>query len=462
MVELSHSFEDTAVRCVLLLLLLLLLLGCNKSHSPSGGATPSVDAGPLQVKVASPKKQTANAIVEQPATIMPYEVTPLVAKLPGYVGTIETDARAKRPIDIGSEVKAGQLLATIAIPELNAKLAERLAVHEQAEAELAAAQGELKVYDAFVQEAEAKVSEARAGVDRARAEVSRWTTQLAYEDELLKKMTLDPESRNVTLKHLDTAKALQGEAEARVGSATAVVEERRARRRRGDADVRAAIARVRVADSQVKVVKADLSYTEIRAPFDGIVTTRDVHSGHFVQPGVVLFTVAAVHRLRITVDVPESSAVRALPGAAVVVRVPALNNREFAEGVSITRTSGVIQPETRTLRTEIEIDNADGAIKPGMYAFATIKGDSVEAMVLPAACILAADETHYIYLIEGGKALKYRVRVGRTEGGTTQVLDRRRATATSGNWVTFSGSESAVVGNLGALTDGAAVEAKPE
>jgi RND family efflux transporter MFP subunit len=418
------------------------------------------------VKVASPKKQPVRWVVEQPASVMPYEVTPLVAKLPGYVKTIAPDesavANGKKDaeIDLGSEVKKHQLLAALHIPEVEAKLAERQAAAAQAEAELDAARADLKVFDALVGEAKAKVTEAQAGVERAKADVDRWTTQLAYEEGLLKKGNFDPQSRDVTVKQLAAAKASVAETEARVVSAKATVEERQARRKRADADVRAAAARLEVAKAQVRMAEVDVSYLQVKAPFDGIVTTRNVHPGHFVQPGVVLFTVAQVGRVRVAVDLPEAAADKAGPGTPASVRVPALNNREYSDQVTVTRTAGVVLPDTRTLRAEIELNNPDRALKPGMYAHVTIQGVTAEATVLPAGCVLAADETHYVYLVENGKAVKYRVRVGRTEGGNEQVLDRRRATATVGDWVPFTGAEKVVVGNLGALTDGAAVEVK--
>lgn len=455
--RIAYLREEPTVIRLLLFAALGIVIGCNKPSPP--GTTPGVgNAAPIRVKVAGPQKQATTTIIEQPATIMAYEITPLVAKLPGYLGTIAIDPRTKRPIDMGSEVQRGQLLATIELPEIQAKLAERVAIFEQAEADCAVAQAELKVHDELIREAEARVDEARAGVERARADVTRWTTQLAYEDELLRKMTLDPESRNVTVKQLDAARATFAEAQARVASARAAVEERKARRNRADADRLAAEARVRVAQAQVNIVKSELTYTEIRAPFDGVITTRNVHPGHFVQPGVVLMTVADIQRVRVVVDVPEAAMERAKVGSAAMVRVPSLRHREFTQAVAITRSSGVVQPDTRTLRVELEIDNADRTLKPGMYAIVTITGESSEVMVLPSACLMSADETHYIYLVESGQAVKYRVRIGRVEAGQTQVLDRRRATATVGNWLPFSGSESAIIGNLGALSDGAAVE----
>jgi multidrug efflux pump subunit AcrA (membrane-fusion protein) len=95
-----------------------------------------------------------------------------------------------------------------------------------------------------------------------------------------------------------------------------------------------------------------------------------------------------------------------------------------------------------------------------MYAFVRIDAESADATVLPSSCVLPADETHYVYLVEDGKAVRYRVRVGRTEGTTVQVLARRRAAATAGDWQPFTGAEKVVNGNLGALADGTAVEVK--
>ena len=158
------------------------------------------------------------------------------------------------------------------------------------------------------------------------------------------------------------------------------------------------------------------------------------------------------------VDVPEASAARALPGGKVVVRIPALGNLEIA--ATIARTAGIVQPDTRTLRIEIDLPNEKRVLQAGMYAFVRIAAEAADATLLPSACILAADETHYIYLVEGDKAVKYRVQLGRPDATNVQVLGRRKATATAGEWLPFTGTERAIAGNLGGLTDGATVEVK--
>ncbi|HEX4613178.1 MAG TPA: efflux RND transporter periplasmic adaptor subunit, partial [Urbifossiella sp.] len=255
----------------------------------------------------------------------------------------------------------------------------------------------------------------------------------------------------------------RAEAAAKVATAAAALTERQARRTKADADLAAATARTAVAAAAAAEVHARVGYTRITAPFDGIVTARNVHTGHFVQPptggqGQPLFVVARLDVVRVFVDVPEAAAAKAVPGAKAAVRAPALGSEEFPG--TITRTAGVVAPDTRTLRAEIDLANEKRLIQPGMYAFVRIEAESADATVLPAGCVLATDETHYVYLVESGKAVRYRVRVGRTEGMAVQVLGRRPATATTGDWVPFTGAEQVVNGNLGALADGTAVEVK--
>jgi multidrug efflux pump subunit AcrA (membrane-fusion protein) len=156
--------------------------------------------------------------------------------------------------------------------------------------------------------------------------------------------------------------------------------------------------------------------------------------------------------------VPEVSAEKAGVGTAAAVRVPSLGGREFP--ATVTRTTGIVDPATRTMRVEIDIENKDRGLRPGLYATVRINAEAADATVLPAACVLPADETHYVYVVEDGKAVKYRVQLGRSDPGTVQVLGRRRATATAGVWERFTGAEQVVEGNLGALSDG--IEVKVE
>jgi HlyD family secretion protein len=456
----------------LVLAALVAVMGCNKSDQPKSGANPT--SGPPVVKVSRPAQKPVKWAIEQPASVQPFEATPIVAKIPGYLKTIGTDTHAikagvKLPgnqesvIDIGSVVDADQLLATLYVPELAAEVVEKGAGVKRAEAEKVQAERERDVAEQQIAAASKMVEETSAGIARAEADIKRWKAELEQANTQISSGVADVQTRNVMTKNLDAANAAKTEAVAKVATAQANVEERKARKARTQADIEAAEARVVVAKAELERAKVLESYTQVKAPFPGIITARHVHSGHFLQPaagvhGTVLFTIVRADVVRVFADIPESNADKAGVGTAASVRVPALGGREFA--ATVTRTTGIVDPATRTLRVEIDLVNTDRALKPGQYATVRINAEANDAIVLPATCVLAADETHYVYAVEDGKAVKYRVQLGRTDPGTVQVLGRRRATTTTGAWVKFDGSEQIVTGNLGALSDG--IEVKVE
>ncbi|MFM8271380.1 MAG: efflux RND transporter periplasmic adaptor subunit, partial [Gemmata sp.] len=253
------------------------------------------------------------------------------------------------------------------------------------------------------------------------------------------------------------AKAAKAEAETKVGTAAAAVREKKARQARAGADVETAGARVKVAEAELERVRVMEAYTLVKAPFPGTITARNVHPGHLLQPasgapGTVLFHLIRADVVRVFADIPEVSAEKAGTGTAASVRVPSLGGREYP--ATVTRTAGAIDPAAHTLRVEIDLANPDRALKPGVFATVRINAEAADATVLPAGCVLGADETHYVFIVEGGKAVKYRVQLGRADPGTVQVLGRRKATATAGAWERFAGTEQVVDGNLGALSDG--------
>src|SRR5262245_48535789 len=297
------------MRALLILLTVAALapLGCNRAPAPASGGA-NQPSGPPVVKVTRPAQKPVRWTIEQPATVLPLEITPVVAKLPGYLKTIAPDLAAikagvklhgdQQPvIDIGSVVQADQLLATVDIPELTAELAQKKASVELAQAEKQQTERERDVADAQIAAAEEMVKEADAGIAKADADITRWKTELDQVNSQIMTGVSDTQTRNVITKNWEAAKAAKTEAIAKVATAGAVVKERKARRARVQADVDAAEARVKVAEAELERVRALVSYTQVKAPFPGIITVRHVHPGHFLQPaagthGTVLFTVA--------------------------------------------------------------------------------------------------------------------------------------------------------------------------
>jgi RND family efflux transporter MFP subunit len=430
--------------------------GCGKTGPNTVAATANPDA-PAAVAVVSPVRKTLVTAVEQPATVQPFEVTPVVAKLAGYVREVK--------VDIGDPVKPGTPLAELDIPELVQEAEQKKALVTMAEAEKEQAKQSLAVARAQVTAAEAHEKEVVAGLARVQADFDRWESEYARTEKLVKDKVLDSQILDETKKQFRAAAAAKDEVSAKVVSAQAAVAEAKAKAARAAADVTAADAKYGVAVADANRVDALLGYTHIRAPFAGVVTLRTVHPGHFLQPSSgtrvePLFTVARLDKLRVVLDVPEGSVSHVAVGAPAVVRVPALANREFA--ATVARTAGVLSPETRTLRVEVDLDNQDGVLKPGMYATARIAATVPDVAELPAAAVLFADETAYAYMVRNAKAVKVIVRVGRADGSAFEVLGWRPVAGAAKEWTPLSVADHFVAGNLGALADGQAVTIKKE
>lgn len=441
--------------------LLAACVGCTREPAAPVAATPALPApadAAVSVAVASPKKQSLAWTIDQPGSVQAFEVTPVVAKLSGYVSKVH--------VDLGDAVKGpagnkpGTLLAEVSIPELVQEAEQKAALVSQAKAEAELARQGAEVAGEQIKAAEAMVQEAVAARGRVLADMERWESELKRMEGL--SGVIDSQTLAETRKQYKTATAIRGEVEAKIASAEALNREAKAKKGRADAEVKAADARVKVADAEAARVKALLGYTQIRAPFDGVVTARHVHTGHFLMPTggkpEPLFVLARLDTVRVFAEIPESVSAAAGVGAKATVRIPALGNREVA--ANVTRTSGVLSSDSRTLRVEIDVPNPDGAIKPGLFAHVRIAAGSENTFVLPAAAVLFADETAYCFAVTDGKAVKLRVQTGRTSGGNIEVFGTRKAEAATGPWSPIDGGEQVVVGNLGALADGQAVTAK--
>lgn len=434
-----------------------LAAGCAKGETPPVTSTsPATPAGPVEVVAASPKIQAVNWFVDQPGTVMAFESAPLVAKLPGYVSKVN--------VDIGDRVTAGQVLAELAIPELVSEADQKKALVDLSLTEKIQAERTVDVAKARLTAANAGVREAEAGTARILADYERWESEVKRVEELVSKRVIDSQARDEVLKQFRSAGAAREEVKAKVATAAAAAEEAKAMIGRAEADAIAAAAKVAVARTEVNRVAALLGYTKITAPFAGVVTARFVHPGHFLQPATgpkpeSLFTVARFDTVRVFIEVPEAAATQITTGAKATVRVPGMKGREW--NAAVTRTSGVLSTESRTLRAEIDLANADFAIKPGTYAQVRTACVTADTTTVPTACVQFTDETAYVYEVLDGKVVKLRVRVGQTDGGTVELVGKKRLLGT-GDWQPLAATDRFAVGNLGALIDGQAVTVKKE
>lgn len=192
-----------------------------------------------------------------------------------------------------------------------------------------------------------------------------------------------------------------------------------------DADSSAREAEVEAAQSNVDRLKAQKGFANIVAPFDGVVTARNVDIGSLVKADsndtAALFTVADIHKMRIYVPVPESYAASLKDGMKATLSLPEYPDRKFE--ATISTTSHAIDQKSRTLLVELIADNKDGALSPG--AFARVHFDippDPNAMRLPASALLFRDNTLEVATVglDNRIALK-KVRIARDLGTEIEI-----------------------------------------
>jgi len=439
-----------AVRALLgfgILAVLLANTGCkHQSAEASSEAPPPVPV----VKTARPEQVTFHRLIEQPAWIEAFEVTPIYAKISGYVQEVRAD--------IGTRVRKDGLLAKLWVPELVEELNQKAEQVRQAEKILAVAQARIVT-------AKAQVQEAEAALVRFEATHAYWKNQSERFTRIDKSSeVMDRQSVEEALNQHRSAAAGVKEAQAKIESARANQKEMESMEGKAKVDVG-------VAQADQRRVAALLSYAEIRAPFDGIVSHRHVHTGHFLQPVVAgntgkaepLFVVVRMDRVRVFLDVPEADSVLVHDGALGSIRIPVLNDREFTG--AIAGSSWSLEPGQRTLRTEIDFDNPKELLRPGMYAHANIPIEQLNTMSLPASSVVIRDGLSFCYCVEGGKAVKTVIRIGSREGDRVEVLKklgRRKQSGATARWEDFSGKEIVIVSNPGELSDGQTIRVGTE
>jgi RND family efflux transporter MFP subunit len=291
----------------------------------------------------------------------------------------------------GEIIKPGQLLAKLVAPELDEEFQQKEAAVMQALAEIDQSAAAVKVAQALKLSAAAAVEEAEAGQQRAEAMLERWKSELSRMRELAEKKAVTQKLADETEQQFKGAEASNSEARAKTRSARAKLQETAVGIEKAEADLKAVKARWSVATADRDRVAVLRSYLEIRAPFSGVITVRNIDQGVLVLPtrggnDVPLFILVQADIVRLFVDVPESDAALVEPGRPVTVKVPALVGRTFTG--TVTRTGWALQLGTRTLSCEIDIPNAEGILRPGMYAHVElVVAQQEDALVLPKSAV---------------------------------------------------------------------------
>jgi membrane fusion protein (multidrug efflux system) len=164
-----------------------------------------------------------------------------------------------------------------------------------------------------------------------------------------------------------------------------------------------------------------LSYTEIRAPFAGVVALRHIKVGQNLQPGVATFRVTNISPLKANVFVPERELRRLKPGQSAAVQVDALPGRNFP--ARVTLVAPTIDAQTATFKVTLQVADSAAELKPGMFARVAIVFErKLDALAVPRAALLDADGESRLFVVENGVAKQRVVHTGLSESGRVEIL----------------------------------------
>ena len=427
-------------RAALAAALLAGVAGCREAadqKKPPEKATPAVT-------LTCPSRGVLRWTVRQPADVEAFEVTAIVPKVAGYVESWK--------VDIGDRVKKGDTLAVLWVPDLVKEASQR-------EAEVDQSRKFFAVADAHIASASAAVDEARAGLKRTEADQNYRRLQHRRVNTLLERSVVNKQVEEESRNELQGAEATVREAQARVERAEADLREGRAARDKAGVDVD-------VARAALERAKVMVAYATLAAPFDGVVTRRNVSTGDYVQPpggqqSEPLYVVERRDTVRVFVDVPEADAVWVTDGSLVRIEVPALRGRDF-EGI-VRRSSYALKPRSRTLGAEVDLPNPDDLLRPGMYAYASVRVERRNVLSLPEAAVARQGDVNegyreFCYFLDGGKVRKVAVETGSRGGGRVEVVRKQAGK----RWEDFDGREPVVAGRISSLADGQSVTVRSE
>jgi RND family efflux transporter MFP subunit len=358
---------------------LVLILGAAamtacRSSAQDQAAKPAASPAPAQtptVTVAEVVSLELNRQLRLPGELQPFEDVAIYAKVPGFVEAID--------VDRGSIVRRGQLLARLRAPELDAQRGE-------AEARSRAAQSQRV--------------EAAARANSARAQRLEAEAKLAAEE--------------ATYQRLKSASATPGAVAGNdVEVALRSVEASRARVQLWGENEKAAQAQVKALEENERALGEAArtsqnmeAYLRITAPFDGVITERNVHPGSLAgaaggQSAAPMLRLQQVSRLRLVVAVPESEVTGIASGTKVNFTVPAMPGEQFT-GV-VRRISHALDAKTRTMPVELDVDNSSKRLAPGMFPEVSwpARRPRPSLFVPPAAVATTTERTFVIRVRDG-------------------------------------------------------------
>jgi RND family efflux transporter MFP subunit len=325
-----------------------------------------------RMDVVAVRRSARNSELELPGNIQAITEAPILARADGYL--------VRRMADIGDRVHSGQTLAEIEAPELDEQ------VH-QAKASLQQAQSALL-------QTQANYEQGKSNMEFARITADRWA----------KLATKGVVSRQDNDQY-------QAQSQAQAANLQAL-----------DKAIAAQRSTVAAAEASLARVEKMQGYLTVKAPFDGVITLRNVDSGALVTAGnTLLFRIAQTGTLRTYVNVPQADTGSIRPGQAAVLTVSNLPGRQFKGAVA--RTANALDPNSRTLLVEVRVPNAEGTLLPGMYAQVDLNTTRANPpLLIPSEALIVRADGNRVALVRPDHTVHFQqIQIGRDYGDRLEV-----------------------------------------
>ena len=325
------------------------------------------------VNVANVERSSAQVELVLPGNMQAITETPVLARASGYV--------KRRLADIGDRVDAGQLLAEIESPELDQQVRQAGAALEQARS--------------AQEQTLANLRQGRTNEQLAQVTAQRWSNLAA--------------KGVVSRQENDTYQARR---DAEAASVQAL-----------EKAVAAARSNVAAAEANLARLNDLQSYRNVRAPFAGVITLRNVEAGTLITEGsTMLFRIAQTVRLRTYVNVPQGDAGSIHVGQQAGLVIPEMPGRRFPG--TVTRTASALDPATRTMLTEVQVANPDGRLLPGTYAqVSLVAARQNPPLLIPGDTLVVRSNGPQVAVVGANQQVHYQlVQVGRDFGDRIEVL----------------------------------------
>jgi RND family efflux transporter MFP subunit len=325
-----------------------------------------------RVEVIEAARAPGRSTLQLPGNIQAITEAPILARADGYI--------LRRMVDIGDRVQSGQPVAEIEAPEMEEQVRQSKANLQQAQA--------------AVDQALANYQQGKTDTELARMTAQRWASLVA--------------KGVVSRQENDTYQAQYQSHVAGLESLEKAVGVQR--------------SNAAAAEANLARIERMQSYLVVKAPFEGVITLRNVDVGALVNAGsTLLFRIAQTSTLRTYLNVPQEQASSVRAGQPARLSVSNLPGRQFTG--TVARTANALDPASRTLLVEVHVPNGDGALLPGMYARVDLFSPRTDApLLIPSDALIARGQgTEVAVVRQDHRVHVQKVEVGRDYGDRLEV-----------------------------------------